>query len=116
MQGVGCADVLLYFKCPTTKQMRCPVNAYKKSKLFRREGHHIVYLCRIGKEHHQAVDTERVSGRSRHVLKGAQELLRHRVTDLPAKRRIFRSSSNRNRCSGGSVSSVKALQSSKPPM
>jgi hypothetical protein len=28
MQGVGCADVLLYFKCPTTKQMRCPVNAY----------------------------------------------------------------------------------------
>ncbi len=29
MQGVGCADVLLYFKCPTTKQMRCPVNAYQ---------------------------------------------------------------------------------------
>jgi hypothetical protein len=29
MQGVGRADVLLYFKCPTTKQMRCPVNAYK---------------------------------------------------------------------------------------
>jgi hypothetical protein len=28
MQGVGRADVLLYFKCPTTKQMRCPVNAY----------------------------------------------------------------------------------------
>ena len=28
MQGVGCADVLLYFKCPTTNQMRCPVNAY----------------------------------------------------------------------------------------
>ena len=28
MQGVGCADVLLYFKRPTTKQMRCPVNAY----------------------------------------------------------------------------------------
>ena len=28
MQGVGCADVLLYFKCPTTKQMRCPVNTY----------------------------------------------------------------------------------------
>ena len=31
MQGVGRADVLLYFKCPTTKQMRCPVNAYKAS-------------------------------------------------------------------------------------
>ena len=29
MQGVGCADDLLYFKCPTTKQMRCPVNAYQ---------------------------------------------------------------------------------------
>jgi two-component system NtrC family response regulator len=29
MQGVGRADVLLYFKCPTTKQMRCPVKAYK---------------------------------------------------------------------------------------
>ena len=29
MHGVGCADVLLYFKCPTTKQMRCPVNAYE---------------------------------------------------------------------------------------
>jgi hypothetical protein len=29
MQGVGCTDVLLYFKCPTTKQMRCPVNVYK---------------------------------------------------------------------------------------
>jgi hypothetical protein len=28
MQGVGRADDLLYFKCPTTKQMRCPVNAY----------------------------------------------------------------------------------------
>jgi len=28
MQGVGSADVLLYFKCPTTKQMRCPENAY----------------------------------------------------------------------------------------
>ena len=28
MQGVGCADVLLYFKGPTTKQMRFPVNAY----------------------------------------------------------------------------------------
>jgi hypothetical protein len=31
MQGVGRADVLLYFKCPTTKQMRCPLNAYKIS-------------------------------------------------------------------------------------
>jgi hypothetical protein len=29
MQGVGCADVLVYFKCPTAKQMRCPVNAYE---------------------------------------------------------------------------------------
>ena len=28
MQGVGRADVLLYFKGPTTRQMRCPVNAY----------------------------------------------------------------------------------------
>jgi hypothetical protein len=28
MQGVGYADDLLYFKCPTTKQMRCTVNAY----------------------------------------------------------------------------------------
>jgi len=28
MRGVGRADVLLHFKCPTTKQMRCPVNAY----------------------------------------------------------------------------------------
>jgi hypothetical protein len=28
LQGVWRADVLLYFKCPTTKQMRCPVNAY----------------------------------------------------------------------------------------
>jgi len=28
MQGVGDADLLLYFKCPTKKQMRCPVNAY----------------------------------------------------------------------------------------
>jgi hypothetical protein len=28
MQGVGRADGLLYFKCPATKQMRCPVNAY----------------------------------------------------------------------------------------
>jgi hypothetical protein len=31
MQGVGCADVLLYFKCPTTMQMRYPVNAYQIS-------------------------------------------------------------------------------------
>jgi AmmeMemoRadiSam system protein B len=31
MQGVGRADDLLYFKCPTTKQMRCPVNAYQIS-------------------------------------------------------------------------------------
>ena len=31
MQGVGHADVLLYFKYPTTKQMRCPVNAYKNA-------------------------------------------------------------------------------------
>ncbi len=30
MQGVGRADVLLYFKCPPTKQMRCAVNAYDK--------------------------------------------------------------------------------------
>jgi hypothetical protein len=30
MQGVGRADVLLYFKCPTTQQMRCAVNAYLK--------------------------------------------------------------------------------------
>jgi hypothetical protein len=29
MQGVGYADVLLYFKCPTIKQMRYPVNAYE---------------------------------------------------------------------------------------
>jgi hypothetical protein len=29
MQGVGHADVLLYFKCPTTKQMRCPLKAYE---------------------------------------------------------------------------------------
>ena len=29
MQDVGCADDLLYFKCPTTKQMPCPVNAYE---------------------------------------------------------------------------------------
>ena len=28
MRGVGRADVPLYFKFPTTKQMRCPVNAY----------------------------------------------------------------------------------------
>ena len=33
MQGVGCTDVLLYFKCPTTNQMRCPVKAYKKIAL-----------------------------------------------------------------------------------
>ena len=33
MQGVACADVHLYFKCPTTKQMRCPVNAYVEFKL-----------------------------------------------------------------------------------
>ena len=32
MQGVERADVLLYFKCPTTKQMRCHVNAYSKLK------------------------------------------------------------------------------------
>ena len=31
MEGVGRADLLLYFKCPTAKQMRCPVNAYKNS-------------------------------------------------------------------------------------
>jgi hypothetical protein len=29
MQGGGRADDLLYFKCPTTKQMRCLVRAYK---------------------------------------------------------------------------------------
>jgi len=29
MQGVGCADVLLYFKCSTTQQMPCSVNAYQ---------------------------------------------------------------------------------------
>jgi hypothetical protein len=28
VQGTGHADVLLYFKCPVTQQMRCPVNAY----------------------------------------------------------------------------------------
>jgi hypothetical protein len=29
MQGVGCADALMYFKCPTTKQMLCrAVNAF----------------------------------------------------------------------------------------
>jgi hypothetical protein len=33
MQGVGRADVLLYFNCPTTKQMRCPVNAYDESSV-----------------------------------------------------------------------------------
>jgi len=32
MQGVGRADVLLYFKCPTIKQMRCPVNTYENLK------------------------------------------------------------------------------------
>jgi hypothetical protein len=31
MQGIGRADVLLYFKRPTTQQMRYPVNAYKKT-------------------------------------------------------------------------------------
>jgi hypothetical protein len=31
MQGVERADVLLYFKRPTTQQMRCPVNAYNKN-------------------------------------------------------------------------------------
>ena len=34
MQGVGCADVLLYFKSPTTKQMLCPVNAYPGGRGF----------------------------------------------------------------------------------
>jgi hypothetical protein len=29
-QGVGRTDDLLYFKCLTTKQMWCPVNAYLK--------------------------------------------------------------------------------------
>jgi hypothetical protein len=29
MQGVGRADDLLYFKSPTTTQMRCPANAYE---------------------------------------------------------------------------------------
>ncbi len=33
MQGAGHADVLLYFKCPVTKQMRYPVNAYNYSRL-----------------------------------------------------------------------------------
>ena len=28
MQSVGHADDLLYFKCPTKKQMRCPANTY----------------------------------------------------------------------------------------
>jgi hypothetical protein len=28
MQGVRCADALMYFKCPATKQMRCSVNAF----------------------------------------------------------------------------------------
>ena len=31
MQGVGRADILLYFKRPTTQQIRCPVNAYNKN-------------------------------------------------------------------------------------
>jgi len=29
MRGTGRADVLLFFKCPTTKQMWCPVTAYE---------------------------------------------------------------------------------------
>ena len=33
MQVVGYANDLLYFKCPTTKQMRCLVNAYEKGIL-----------------------------------------------------------------------------------
>ena len=28
MQGGGHADVLMYFKCPPTQQVQCPVNAY----------------------------------------------------------------------------------------
>jgi hypothetical protein len=28
LQGFGHADVLLYFKYPLTRQMRCPVNDY----------------------------------------------------------------------------------------
>jgi hypothetical protein len=31
MQGAGYADELAYFKCPRTKQMRCPASAYKDS-------------------------------------------------------------------------------------
>jgi hypothetical protein len=31
LNSVGRADVLLYFKCPTTRQMRCPVNDYRFS-------------------------------------------------------------------------------------
>jgi hypothetical protein len=31
VQGVGRADDLSYFKCPTTKQMRFHVNAYRQS-------------------------------------------------------------------------------------
>jgi len=31
-QGGGYADVLMYFKCPSTQQVRCPVNAYLNSK------------------------------------------------------------------------------------
>jgi hypothetical protein len=37
MQGVRRADVLLYFKWPTTKQMRYHVNAYKNAGLPRIE-------------------------------------------------------------------------------
>jgi len=33
MQVVGYANDLLYFKRPTTKQMRCLVNAYEKGIL-----------------------------------------------------------------------------------
>jgi len=36
MQGVGHADVILYFKCPTTKQMRYPVKAYGNLDVSRR--------------------------------------------------------------------------------
>jgi len=35
MHGVGRADVLLYFKCSTTQQMRCPVNVYANKGLIR---------------------------------------------------------------------------------
>jgi len=37
MQGVGRVDVLLYFKCSTTKRVRCPVNAYAISVITRAE-------------------------------------------------------------------------------